>query len=82
VDIHAYTLTSTGAVTETDELTIALSLPGRDIGPLRVPLQRAGPGHYVAYGFDIPIPGAWRLAATARTSDIHQETATTTVRIR
>ncbi len=82
VDIHAYTLTHAGAVTETEELTIELSLPGRDIGPLPVPLQRAGPGHYAAYGFDIPIPGVWQLDVIARTSDIHQETATTTVRIR
>lgn len=82
VDIHTYTLTHEGAVTETDELTVELSLPGRDIGPLDVPLQPAGPGHLVAYGFDIPIPGEWQIDVTARTSDIHQDTATTTVRIR
>lgn len=81
-DLHTYTLTHTGAVTDVEELAVELSLPGRDIGPLDVPLQRAGPGHFAAYGFDIPIPGVWQLDVTARTSDIHQETATTTVRIR
>ncbi|MGH9139288.1 MAG: copper resistance protein CopC, partial [Acidimicrobiales bacterium] len=82
VDIHTYTLTHAGAVTDVEELTIALTLPGRDIGPLDVPLQRAGPGHFAAYDFDVPIPGVWQLDVTARTSDIHQDTATTTVRIR
>lgn len=82
VDIHTYTLTHSGAVTEVEELTIELTLPGRDIGPLEVPLQQAGPGHFAAYGFDIPIPGVWQIAVTARTSDIYQETATTQVRIR
>lgn len=82
VDIHTYTLTHTGAVTEVQELSVALSLPGRDIGPLDVRLQRAGPGHFAAYGFDIPIPGVWQLDVTALITDIRQETATTTVRIR
>ncbi|MER3485914.1 MAG: hypothetical protein C4345_08050 [Chloroflexota bacterium] len=82
VDIHTYTLSHAGAVTDIEELTAELTLPGRDIGPLDIPLQRVGPGHFAAYGIDIPIPGVWQLDVTARTSDINEETATTRVRIR
>lgn len=82
VELHLYTLTPAGVIAEVEELTLRLSLPDRDIGPLEVPLEVAGPGHFAAYDFDIPIPGQWRLSVTVRTSDIDQETATADVRIR
>jgi copper transport protein len=82
VDVHVYTLTPTGQVTEVAEMFVQLSLPARGVGPLDVPVQRAGPGHFAAYGFVVPLRGTWRLSVSARTSDIDQATATTTIRIR
>lgn len=81
-DVHVYTLSRAGAVTDVEEVTAQLTLADKDIGPLAVPLRRAGPGHFAAYGFDIPIPGTWRLEVTARTSDIDQSSAATSLRIR
>jgi copper transport protein len=80
--IHLYTLSQQGQVAEVQEATVELRLPSRGIGPLKVPLQRAGPGHFAAYGFDIPLPGQWKLDVSVRTSDIEQFRAATTVRIR
>jgi copper transport protein len=81
-DVHIYTLTPAGQVTDVKEMTVRLALPARGISGLDVPLQRAGPGHFAAYGFVIPLRGTWQLAVTARTSDIDEATATTTIRIR
>lgn len=82
VEMHVYVLGASGAVTEVAELTAQLTLPAEAIGPLRVPLERAGPGHFAAYRFDIPLAGRWRLDVIARTGDVDQVRGTTTVRIR
>ena len=82
VDVHLYTLTRSGQVTDVVEMTATLSLPDKSIGPLRVPVTRAGPGHFSAYGFDVPLRGRWTLEITARTTDIDQTRATTSLRIR
>jgi copper transport protein len=71
VDVHFYTFDKdTGAVADIPDLTAELRLPDRGIGPLPVPLQPAGPGHWSAYGFDLPIRGIWRLDVAVRTSDL------------
>ena len=68
-DVHLYTLEPTGSVKDVAEVNVTLSLPGSRIGRLDVPLQRAGPGHFSAYGFEIPVPGRWQLDVDVRTSD-------------
>lgn len=81
-DIHVYTLDRQGQVKAVDELDVDLRLPDHDVGPLTVPVQRAGPGHFAAYGFRLPFPGAWQLDVAARIGEVDQYTATTPVRIR
>lgn len=81
-DVHVYTLTHAGAVTEVEDVDATLTLPSQDIGPLAVPLQRAGRGHFAAYGFDVPIRGTWRLTVAVRTSDVDEERASTDIPIR
>jgi copper transport protein len=70
--LHVYTLTPSGAVKEVAELTASFRLPDRDVGPLKVNLQRAGPGHFSAYGFDIPLRGTWQLEVVARLTEFDQ----------
>lgn len=82
VDLHVYTLTPAGTVRDVEEITAKLSLPAKDVGPITAPLRRAGPGHFAAYGFDLPIPGAWRLELAARLSDVDQVKAFTEVPVR
>lgn len=83
LDLHIYTLTPAGqpAPVETD-VTMELRLAERDVGPLAVPLQRAGPNHFVAYGFDVPISGLWDLEITIPISDFDLATGRTQVPIR
>jgi copper transport protein len=82
IAIHAYTLAATGQIAEVAEFTGTMRLPARDIGPLDVPFVRAGPGHFVASGFQVPLPGSWTLDLTARTSEVDQFTASATVGFR
>ena len=39
---------------------------------LTVPLQKAEPGPYVAYGFVVPFPGTWQLGVTVRTDNLDE----------
>jgi len=81
-EIHVYTLEATGAVAQVEELTMTMSLPERDLGPLEIPLQRAGPGHFSAYDVQLPLPGEWRVDIAAFPDQFTEANATDTVRIR
>jgi hypothetical protein len=47
-----------------------------------VPVQRAGPGHFVANGFNIPLSGKWTLEVKALLSDIDEATVSGTVPVK
>jgi copper transport protein len=81
-EIHLYALTKTGQPQNVVEMTMTLSLPGRGIAPVDVPLQNAGPGHFQSLNFSVPLSGAWTMQVTARTSEIDQEILTGSVEFR
>src|SRR5581483_10864852 len=80
--LHFYTLSPQGAVQEVQDLTASLTLPSRDVGPLAVPVQRAGPGHFTATGFNIPLSGKWTLEVKVLLSDIDEATVNGTVPVK
>lgn len=80
--LHFYTLSPTGGQQEVQDLTATLTLPSQDVGPLAVPVQRAGPGHFSAYNFNIPLRGTWKLEVKALLSDIDEATVSTTIPIK
>jgi copper transport protein len=82
LDVHVYTLSPAGAVQDVAELTAAFRLPDRDVGPLKVPLQRAGPGHFSAYRFELPLRGSWQLEVVARLTEFEQVRASAEVPVR
>lgn len=81
-EVHVYTVEPTGEVAEVEELTLTLTLPERDVGPLEVPLQRAGPGHFSAYDVQLPLPGEWTVDVVALPDEFTEAQATDTVRVR
>ena len=81
-DFHLYTLSPQGGQQEVQELTATLTLPSQDVGPLKVPVQRAGPGHFSAYDFAIPLRGDWKLEVKALLSDIDEATVSTTIPVK
>jgi copper transport protein len=80
--LHFYSLSPQGGVAEVQDLTATLTLPSRDVGPLSVPVQRAGPGHFSAYNFNIPLSGQWKLEVKVLLSDIDEATVSTTVPVK
>jgi copper transport protein len=81
VAIHLYTLSPTGEQLPVDAAAVRLSLPARGLGPLDVPMQRAGPAHFLAYGFPVPYAGTWRLEVSV-TAGGWTSSAATTVKVR
>ncbi|MDQ1503742.1 MAG: copper transport protein [Actinomycetota bacterium] len=80
--LHFYTLSPQGSQQEVQDLTVTLSLPSQDVGPLTVPVTRAGPGHFSAYNFNIPLRGQWKLEVKALLSDIDETTVSATIPVK
>jgi copper transport protein len=70
--VHLYILTPAGAIDDVPEVDASMSNTHTGISGLTVPLQKAGPGHYAAYGFVIPFPGTWLLTVTVRTDNLDE----------
>ncbi len=70
--VHLYILTSAGIIDDVPEVDATMSDTGSGINGLKLPLQHAGPGHYLVYGFDVPIPGTWTINVTVRTDALDE----------
>jgi copper transport protein len=65
-EIHVYVLDTSGAPARVDEITVSATLPAASIGPLRMEMTAAGPGHAVATAAELPLAGDWRLELSVR----------------
>lgn len=54
------------------ELTVTATLPDKEIGPLPLTVQNAGPGHYIVQSALLNAPGDWELGLTLRVSEFDQ----------
>jgi copper transport protein len=72
VAVHLYILTPTGGLDDVPEVDATMSNAHTGISGLVVPLHKAGPGHYVAYGFVVPFPGTWQLNVIVRTDNLDE----------
>jgi copper transport protein len=81
-EVHLYAFTGTGLPTDVIEMTAELSRPEDRIEPIRVPLLRAGPGHYLSSGFTVPFAGDWTLRVGALVDPTTRVTASTRVPVR
>jgi copper transport protein len=79
---HFYTLNPQGGQQEVQDLTASLTLASQDVGPLAIPVQRAGPNHFSAYNFNIPLKGEWKLEVKALLTDIDEATVSTTIPVK
>jgi len=80
--IHIYTFTQRGVPAPTAAARLSATLPGKSLGPLRIPLQRIGPFHYTVSGATFPQPGDWQMTIEARRGEFEALTQTITVPIR
>jgi copper transport protein len=66
--IHMYILDSTGRTVDVETVTVDLSFPANDIGPLSQQVSHAGPGHYLVSTNDMTTPGHWTVSVAAQVS--------------
>lgn len=78
--VHLYLYDAGGRVVdpEFDELTILLTYPADDIGPLEREPVRAGTGHHQLTGIDL-LAGTWEIEVVGRLNQFDQVTATVEV---
>jgi hypothetical protein len=53
-----------------------------DVGPLELPVLRAGPNHFLSYRAVLPLPGDWTLDLAATTPEGAVEHAAIEMRLR
>ncbi|HZR94661.1 MAG TPA: CopD family protein [Gaiellaceae bacterium] len=82
--VHLYLLNPTDGsqYDRVKELTMAFTLPSKDVGAISVEGRKAGPGHYVVDNAVLGIPGTWSVSITARVSDFDEYTTDLQVPIR
>ena len=51
---------------------VTATLPDKQIGPLPLTVQSAGPGHYIVQSALLNAPGDWELGLTLRVSEFDQ----------
>jgi copper transport protein len=74
--VHLYLLDPTGRPAELAQaLTLELSLPSNQLGPIRRQPFVAGPGHYQLNNGDLSIPGEWTIVVRAQISKFEEKTA-------
>jgi len=70
--LHIYISTPGGALDKADEITVRMTLPERDLGPIPVPVEAAGPNHVTTNNLQIPYPGTWQMEVLTRFGDFQQ----------
>ncbi|HEX4465148.1 MAG TPA: CopD family protein [Solirubrobacterales bacterium] len=81
--IHLYLINAKDGsqFTATKQLTVTAELPSKQIGPLPLKANLAGPGHYVLSGAEFSPGGTWEVQITDRVSAYQQYSKTVTVPI-
>jgi copper transport protein len=81
--IHLYFFKpKSGFPANVDDAKLTATLPSRNRGPLRIPLQRIVPSHYTTSSGVFPEPGDWQVTMEARKGAFNSYTQTVTVPIR
>jgi copper transport protein len=75
--LHVYTYDTANRPAEIAEsITIELSLPSADVGPIERDAPRAGPAHFQLSGSDLALGGRWQLVIRARIDRFNEAAAT------
>ncbi|MCD0482302.1 FixH family protein [Streptacidiphilus sp. ASG 303] len=78
--VHVTLSDPAGRPVDVPEVRAALTLPARNLGPLRPVLEKVDAGHWTAQ-VQLPVAGDWRLTLTVRSSDIDEVEETAQVHV-
>jgi len=76
-----YADTSNKPIDVANTLTVEMSLPAKDLGPITRQVVKLSPGHYVVDGDELSLAGDWTITLSVRTSDFTEERTTFPVTI-
>jgi copper transport protein len=62
---HIYIITPSGSLDPASSIDVSITNLDRNIGPLPVPVEKAGPNHVTTDNMQIPFPGTWRIDVAA-----------------
>lgn len=78
--IHLYLLDDTGrTVSDVEAVSLRLTLPERDIGPIERDPVVTGPGHWVLTGRELALPGTWEITVDVRVDRFTEASVTVPV---
>ncbi|MGI8667734.1 MAG: copper resistance CopC/CopD family protein, partial [Jatrophihabitans sp.] len=63
------------------KVSATASLPAKQLGPIPIPLQAAGPASYSGSGVLLPSAGTWQITITVQTSEFDSTTAVAQLRL-
>lgn len=69
-------------VDDVQSMSLELTLPSREVGPIDRQLFKAAPGHFQINGLQFPLTGTWQVAVVARLDKFTEDRATIAVPIR
>lgn len=79
-EIHLYTFDPSGRPAEiAQELTVELTLPAAQLGPIEREATRAGPAHFQLSGSDLAVGGQWVITIRLRVDRFNEAAGTITV---
>jgi copper transport protein len=71
-----------GRPVDASQVTATLALPAEQIGPLSVPVTKAGTGQYVAAAASLPRAGTWELVIRVQRSEFDRDVAQVDIPVR
>jgi copper transport protein len=80
--MHVYISTPGGALDKAQDVTVRITLPSRDLGPIPVPVEDAGPNHVLSDNLQLPFAGDWQVEILAVFGQNEQVRFATTMPVR
>ena len=74
-EMHVYVFTAGGRPAKFDDVTVGLTMPSEDIGPIEREAERTGPGHWTVYAADFPVAGRWLVTVGAAPTKFEEVSA-------
>jgi hypothetical protein len=81
-ELHVYGFDVSGRGTELGPTSLAAYHQAMDVGPLELPVLRAGPNHLLSYRAMLPLPGAWTLDLAVTTPERGVQHSLVEIRLR
>lgn len=74
-EMHIYVFSDDGRPADAEEISVGLTMPENDIGPIEREPTPTGPGHWTLTAAELPLAGRWVVTINVATSRFEEATA-------